>query len=31
MILVDKTTFELEVLQGEGYIFVDFFGDGCAP
>lgn len=31
MLVLDKTNFETEVLQGEGYIFVDFFGDGCAP
>ena len=28
---VDKKTFEPEVLQGEGKILVDFFGDGCVP
>ncbi|NYB75501.1 thioredoxin [Sedimentibacter hydroxybenzoicus DSM 7310] len=31
MLILDKTNFEQEVLQGEGYILVDFFGDGCAP
>jgi len=31
MLVVDKTTFEPEVLQSEGYTLVDFFGDGCAP
>jgi len=31
MLILDKATFEPEVLQGEGYILVDFFGDGCAP
>ncbi|HAQ42136.1 MAG TPA: thiol reductase thioredoxin [Clostridiales bacterium] len=31
MLILDKTTFEPEVLKGEGYILVDFFGDGCAP
>jgi len=31
MLVVDKETFEPEVLKGEGYIVVDFFGDGCAP
>lgn len=31
MLVLDKTNFETEVLQGEGYILVDFFGDGCAP
>lgn len=31
MILCDKTTFEAEVLQAEGPVLVDFFGDGCVP
>ena len=31
MLEVDKKTFEPEVLQAEGYVFVDFFGDGCVP
>ena len=31
MILCDKNTFEAEVLKAEGYVFVDFFGDGCVP
>jgi len=31
MLLLDKETFEPEVLKAEGYVFVDFFGDGCAP
>ena len=31
MIDVDKLTFEEEVLKAEGYVFVDFFGDGCVP
>ena len=31
MLLVDKETFEPEILKGEGYILVDFYGDGCAP
>ena len=31
MLMLDKTTFELEVLQSEGTILVDFFGDGCEP
>ncbi len=31
MILCDKETFEPEVLQAEGYVLVDFFGDGCVP
>ena len=28
---VDKETFEPEVLQAEGTVFVDFYGDGCVP
>lgn len=31
MLELDKTTFEDEVLKAEGYVFVDFFGDGCEP
>ena len=31
MLEVDKKTFEDEVLKAEGYVFVDFFGDGCVP
>ena len=31
MIDVDKTTFEEEVLKADGYVFVDFYGDGCVP
>jgi len=31
MLLVDKETFEPEVLQADGYVLVDFFGDGCEP
>ena len=31
MLEVDKKTFEEEVLQGEGYVLVDFYGDGCVP
>lgn len=31
MLEVDKTTFEAEVLQAEGKVFVDFYGDGCVP
>lgn len=29
MLEVDKTNFEAEVLQADGYVLVDFFGDGC--
>ncbi len=28
---VTKADFEQEVLQAEGYVFVDYFGDGCVP
>ena len=31
MLEVTKDTFEAEVLQAEGAVFVDFFGDGCVP
>ena len=31
MLEVTKENFESEVLQAEGYVFVDFFGDGCVP
>ena len=31
MIDVDKNTFQAEVLEAEGYVFVDFYGDGCVP
>ncbi|MCL2171056.1 MAG: thioredoxin family protein [Defluviitaleaceae bacterium] len=31
MIDVDKDTFAAEVLEGEGKILVDFYGDGCVP
>ena len=31
MIELTKETFEAEVLLAEGKIFVDFYGDGCAP
>ena len=28
---LDRKNFEDEVLKGEGYIFVDYYGDGCVP
>ena len=28
---LDKTNFEEEVLKAQGYVFVDFYGDGCVP
>ncbi|NLY87156.1 MAG: thioredoxin [Clostridiales bacterium] len=31
MLELDKTTFEPEVLQAEGYVVVDFYGNGCVP
>lgn len=31
MIEANKETFEDEVLKAEGYVFVDFYGDGCVP
>ncbi|HZK01998.1 MAG TPA: thioredoxin domain-containing protein [Anaerovoracaceae bacterium] len=31
MISVDKETFSKEVLETDGYVLVDFYGDGCAP
>ena len=31
MLEVNKDNFEEEVLKAEGYVFVDFFGDGCVP
>lgn len=31
MLEVNKETFEAEVLQAEGFVLVDFFGEGCEP
>ena len=31
MLELAKDTFEAEVLQAEGPVFVDFYGDGCVP
>lgn len=31
MLVVDKETFEPEVLKADGAVFVDFFSDGCEP
>ena len=31
MLELTKENFEAEVLQAEGTVFVDFFGDGCVP
>lgn len=31
MLIVDKDTFQAEVLDAKGIVIVDFFGDGCVP
>lgn len=31
MLELDKKTFDQEVHEAEGYVFVDFYGDGCVP
>ncbi|MFV0518958.1 MAG: thioredoxin TrxA [Lachnospirales bacterium] len=31
MLVVDKDTFDKEVLEENGVVLVDFFGDGCVP
>ncbi len=31
MLELDKNNFEAEVLKSEGYVLVDFWGDGCEP
>lgn len=31
MIDLDKENFEVEVLQAEGFVLVDFYSDGCVP
>ncbi|MBF0715540.1 thioredoxin TrxA [Gemelliphila palaticanis] len=31
MLAVDKTTFDAEVLEASGYVFVDFWSEGCEP
>ncbi|WP_066497464.1 thioredoxin TrxA [Abyssisolibacter fermentans] len=31
MLALDKKTFEPEVLEAEGYVFVDFWSEGCEP
>lgn len=28
---VDRDSFQGEVLESDGYVVVDFFGDGCVP
>ena len=31
MLELNKDTFAAEVLEAEGYVFVDYYGDGCVP
>ncbi len=31
MLIVDKNSFQAEVLEAEGYVLVDFYGEGCVP
>ena len=31
MIELTKENWEAEITNGEGFIFVDFYGDGCVP
>jgi len=31
MLVVDKDTFQQEVLDANGFVLVDYFGDGCEP
>ena len=31
MIDLTKENFEEEVLKAQGYVLVDFYGDGCVP
>lgn len=31
MLQVDKDNFQAEVLDAQGLVLVDFFGDGCVP
>jgi len=31
MLELDKTNFEEKVLKAEGYVVVDYYGDGCEP
>ncbi|WP_026478280.1 thioredoxin TrxA [Alkaliphilus transvaalensis] len=31
MIALDKDTFQNEVLEGEGYVLVDFWSESCEP
>ncbi len=31
MQVIDKDTFQAEVLDSKGFVLVDYFGDGCVP
>jgi len=31
MLVLDQNNFEQEVLQAEGFVLVDYWGDSCAP
>jgi len=31
LILVDKETFQAEVLEAQGLVLVDYYGEGCVP
>ena len=31
MFEVDKDTFQAEVLEADGFVVVDYYGDGCVP
>lgn len=31
MLVLDKNTFQTEVLEAEGLVLVDYFGNGCVP
>ncbi len=31
MLELNKDNFAAEVLEAEGYVFVDYYGDGCVP
>jgi thioredoxin 1 len=31
MLLLDKNTFEEEVLNADGFILVDYYSDSCEP
>ena len=31
MLIVDKDSFQQEVLESEGFVLVDYYGDGCEP